>query len=365
MEQGFPPYRPENFMAPVVLLTRCIMVPIVAFLAFMAFQTMRQPANKRLVERWILALLGVLAIGCSAFKMESHQLPIAVLVVIEIYLAIAALICVVAMQGCDFRFWRQTKSVTGAVIRSSLGGVGRAGLVLVATVPFWIFAEVFFPPPSAARPPARFAECRNNMKQLWLALQAAVEADNGKWPRSIDGKLPISWRVRFLPFMDQNPLWKKYDTECSWDDRENLPIAQSRVPTFQCPANPHGSDAQQRYFTSYVMVTGPGTASPGDRDIRADDFGDGISNTAVFVEAVGLNVVWTEPRDADAQTPIGINLKGCGKTDSPGLLSSYHSSGRANMTLADGSVRTINENIDPQVLKSLTTIAGNEPPAAE
>ncbi len=79
------------------------MVPIVALLAFMAFQTMRQPANKKLVEHWSLTLLGLLAIGCSTFKIESHQQPIAVLVVIEICLAIATLICVVARNAacCD------------------------------------------------------------------------------------------------------------------------------------------------------------------------------------------------------------------------------------------------------------------------
>ena len=84
----------------------------------------------------------------------------------------------------------------------------------------------------------------------------------------------------------------------------------------------------------------------------------------MFVEAVGLNIVWTEPRDADvSRVPIGVNLKGTGKTDSPGLMSSYHqvNGGRAMMVLADGSVRFINQSIDPHALKSLTTIAGGEP----
>ena len=73
-----------------------------------------------------------------------------------------------------------------------------------------------------------------------------------------------------------------------------------------------------------------------------------------------LNVVWTEPRDFDvSREPIGVNLGGTGRTDSPGMLSSYHAYG-AHAVFADGSVRFIPETIDPQVLRALTTIASGD-----
>ena len=104
------------------------------------------------------------------------------------------------------------------------------------------------------------------------------------------------------------------------------------------------------------MVTGPGSFSAGTRSIVPHDIKDGAANTLAVVEASGLNVVWTEPRDFDvARQPVGVNLKGLGRTDSPGLMSSYHQAG-AQGAFADGSVRFINENIDPRVLKALTTI---------
>lgn len=362
MEQGFPPGRVLESMTPAVVLTHCLMVPALAVMVFIAIQSLRRPADKKLVNKWGRMLIVLVGVGLWVVLGQALRTPGPAELVFEIYLAIAVLIGVVAMQGCDFRCWRQTKTVSDAVFLSCLAGFGRVLFILAGAAIFSILpAMLFFPAPSSAREAARFPQCRNNMKQLGIAMQSAVEANNGKWPRSIDGKVPISWRVSFLPFMDSKHLRDQYDIEHAWDDAKNLPVAQTRFTALMCPANPHPSDAQQRYFTSYVMLTGPGTAAPGDRDIRADDFPDGISNTAVFVEAVGLNIVWTEARDADVtSTPIGINLKGSGKTDSPGIVSSYHNSGRANMTLADGRVATINEHIDPQVLKSLTTIAGQE-----
>lgn len=361
MEQGFPPGRMlDSTTSVAVVLTHCLMVPALAVIVFLAFQSLRRTADKKLVNKWGRTLIALVGLELWIVVRQSLRTPGQAESVFAFYLAIAVLIGVVAMQGCDFRCWKQTKTTIVAFVLSCLSGFRRVLFILAGAASFSILPAMMMPSPSSAREPARIAQCRNDMRQLGLAMQYDIEANGGKWPRSIDGKPPVSWRVHFLPYMDLESLRKRYDKAHSWDDSKNLPVAKTNVSAFICQANPYQRDDQPRYFTSFLMLTGPGSAAPGDRDIRYDDFRDGITNTAVFVEAAGLNVIWTEPRDADVtSTPIGINLKGSGKTDSPGVLSSYHT-GRSNMTLADGSVRTINEHIDPQVLKSLTTIAGQE-----
>ncbi len=119
--------------------------------------------------------------------------------------------------------------------------------------------------------------------------------------------------------------------------------------------------AQGRYFTDYAMLTGRGAFSLPNNPIRKRDVGDGLSNTLAVTEASGLNIVWTEPRDAetDSQT-IGINLAGDEHSESRGIASSRHPNG-AHVLFADGSVKLLDENIDPQVLKALPTIGGDEP----
>jgi uncharacterized protein DUF1559 len=115
-------------------------------------------------------------------------------------------------------------------------------------------------------------------------------------------------------------------------------------------------DQEGRDYTDFLLVIGPGTISANNQAVRGADVRDGLSQTAFVTEASGQLVVWTEPRDLDvSRQPIGINLKGKGKIDSPGLMSSYHSNG-AFMLMGDGKVKFVSEKIDPRVLKSLTTI---------
>ena len=360
MEQGFPP---DSMTAThAVIMTHVFMLPLIATLGFALFKTMRDPPSKQLVRNWGRALVLLLSVGTWWLMGTRLEWRSAAQTLFQIYLCIVALIGAIGMQGCDFRVWRQTKTRFDAIVCSTKAGVARIAFVLMsAAAIFAMLASLIRLNRDTVSPVTRFFNCKDNLRQLGVAMQADIKANDGKWPRSTNGTVPVSWRVGLLQYMDRNALIDAYDHARPWDDKQNLPVAQTDNSALLCPSSRSGRDHQERHLTSYVMVTGPGTIAPGDRDIREADIRDGMANTAVFVEAVGLNVVWTEPRDADvSRTPIGVNLKGQGETDSPGLMSSYHSDGRAQMVFADGNVKTINERIDPQVLKSLTTIAGGE-----
>ena len=126
------------------------------------------------------------------------------------------------------------------------------------------------------------------------------------------------------------------------------------------PVRRIGKDDFGRYFTAYAVLTGPATIFPTQKAIRFAEITDGTSHTILIGECSGLNIVWTEPRDIDVlQQKIGINLPGDRPGFSSAILSSYHSGG-AYVALADGSVRFLSENIDPNILQALTTATGGE-----
>ena len=108
------------------------------------------------------------------------------------------------------------------------------------------------------------------------------------------------------------------------------------------------------------MVYGAGTFGNKGWSGKLSDMADGTSNTLAVVEATGLNIVWTEPRDSQVSGDnLGINLTGPTPTESSALISAWHRGG-GHVLLADGSVRYLRHDIDPAVLKALTTVNGGE-----
>ena len=208
--------------------------------------------------------------------------------------------------------------------------------------------------------PSDRAECRNNLKQIGLALHNYHET-HSMFTASRISDPPISGRVHLLPYLDNERLWQEYDQEQEWDSETNLPIAETDLRTYRCPTRPTRMDVAKRYFSDYLMLTGTGAFSLPNRPSRLQTITDGSSNTLAVTEATGLKIVWTEPRDFETDSqPIGINLAGDEHSESRGIASSRHPNG-AHVLFADGTVKLLDENIDPQVLKALTTIAGGEP----
>lgn len=204
------------------------------------------------------------------------------------------------------------------------------------------------------------SQCRNNLKQFFFGASEFKDAYAGRWLMSQEGPSPMSWRVAILPFIDQSHIRQQYKDGEPWNSAANTAIARQAVAVYQCPSHIREQDAKQRYLTDYVMVSGPGTISSLTREVQDDEITDGLSYTMLFAEASGLRIVWTEPRDVDvSQTPITINQAGNDKQHSPSLTSSYHARG-SHIAMADGSVKFINNDIDPVVLQAMTTISGGE-----
>jgi len=219
--------------------------------------------------------------------------------------------------------------------------------------------------PYGLHPPqaTHWTQCRFNLVHIMRAHHDYYDTQQHfVAAREVDP--PHSWRVALLPWLDQKPLFDRYQFSGTWDSTENLPAARTPMTIYQCPSRRWYAgaeslqDDQQRYFSHYARVTG--SHASGGR-ISVQEITDGTANTVMVVEACGVNRVWTDPVDVDIDSqPIGINLPSPTRFHSPGWISSHHSGG-AHMAMVDGSVRFVSEKVDAKLLKTIVTIDGDEP----
>ncbi len=230
------------------------------------------------------------------------------------------------------------------VLVAVLGGVVVFGGILIA---------LLLPAIQAAREAARRATCINHMKQIAVAMHNYHDV-HGSFPPAYladeDGKPMHSWRVLILPYMEEQFIYEQYDFDQPWDSPHNLALADMISNVYRCPSSPSVDSAE----TSYMMIVGPDTISDGTSASRFRDITDGTANTIMLVEVDQPLSNWMEPRDLDA-TQISYEVN---DGVNPGIGSPHPTV--ANVTFCDGSVHSIDDHTDPELIKSMTTIAGGE-----
>lgn len=222
-----------------------------------------------------------------------------------------------------------------------------AVLTGIAVVMFLVFLPALSRGRGAAGA-ARRTMCRNNLKQIGLALHNYHDT-YGSFPPAFttdeQGRPLHSWRTLLLPFMEHAALYAKIDLSKPWDDPVNVAARETEMSCYRCPS----SDIAPSY-TSYLGVTGEHQCFFGNAARRLSDLKDGTSNTVMVVEVpVDKSVPWMSPDDAD---PAMIRQ----------LLrhQSLSHKGGFQGQMADGSVRFISADIKPQTLDALLTIDGSE-----
>jgi prepilin-type processing-associated H-X9-DG protein len=203
-----------------------------------------------------------------------------------------------------------------------------------------------------SRESRRDVTCRNNLKQIGLALWAYEQRYGSLPPAYVadtNGKPLHSWRTLILPFMDETAVYRTIDLDKAWDDPANSKTFRQGAIIYACPLE--WNDTTQ---TSYLAVVGPNTAWPGATGRKFSEFKD-PSSTILVVEVVNSGIQWSEPRDLYVgQMAPGINAGGTNLG-----MSSWHGP-YANAVFADGSVHTLPNELDPKTLKALLDI--NNPP---
>jgi prepilin-type processing-associated H-X9-DG protein len=228
-----------------------------------------------------------------------------------------------------------------------------ATLFAVTTVAA-VVLSIAVPAFRAGRRQSQATQCRNNLKQIALAMHNYLDVHRSFPPAYIadeSGQPMHSWRVLLLPFLEELALYKRYRFDEPWDGPNNRQLHQEVISFYGCPSDKRRS---ARTMTSYVVVLGPDTAWPGAEMLRMADFRDGTSNSILVVEHSGSDIHWMEPRDLEMSA---IDLAIGGKEGSG--ISSRHAKG-ANVALVDGSVWQLPADIDPETLRKLLTINDGE-----
>jgi prepilin-type N-terminal cleavage/methylation domain-containing protein len=200
--------------------------------------------------------------------------------------------------------------------------------LLVVTGIITILISLLLPAVMNARAAARRMSCKNNLKQIGMALHNYADAfmvfppsfcvdgpdgtDGGEW----------SLQARILPYLDQANLQNLIDFRRSYSggDAVNLTIRTMRVPMYLCPSERNDrvrtkNNDPIHYPINYAFNGGTwqvydpetrqggnGAFYPNSRT-RSSDFTDGTSNTLGFSEVKAFTPYLHDGGNAPAMIP--------------------------------------------------------------
>ena len=285
-------------------------------------------------------------------------------------------------------------------------------LVVIAIIA--ILIALLLPAVQQAREAARRSTCKNKLKQIGLALHnyhdshsifppGFVSSETGTCPRSnatgfptTSTRMGASWAVLILPFIDQAPLYNKFDTTNGlffglypMGSHARTPHTESalqllRNVAFECPSDPNS--ATENSNCNYFGVMGGGTGCTNGSTRYSFNNGifwnnsnmairrikDGTSNTFLVGETRYMplrtgssswystwasNYYWGDSATSGqypctlAGAQLAINSVDsdpakAGLWNSVTRLFGSHHVGGCHFLLVDGSVHFISENID-------------------
>jgi hypothetical protein len=200
----------------------------------------------------------------------------------------------------------------------------------------------------------------NNLHQIGMAMHM-YHHDYQHFPPPViysrDGKPLLSWRVLILPYLEEENLYKQFRFDEPWDSEHNKTLL-AKMPKVYAPV---GVPVKEPHVTYYQVFNGPNSLFESDPkrfqprlagvphpvayvfgpriQLTQGSIPDGMSNTLMVIEAAEP-VPWTKPEDIpfDPKKPL------------PQL--GPHKDG-FHALFADGAVRFLRKDLDPQTLRRL------------
>ena len=295
-------------------------------------------------------------------------------------------------------------------------------LVVIAIIA--VLIALLLPAVQQAREAARRSQCRNNLKQLGIAMHNYHDVHR-TFPygfREIGGTGAAeitrrdTWFQAILPFIDQANLYTAYIQ--GHQDRQAAggyngthstythhtysiapQVASTVVSTAVCPSDPNSPGNNSGFHGNYVACTGMGQTRGGGllgmfyhvSKTQMADVTDGTSNTLMLAEALvrapsggafgepgayWRGGAWGEFGFTALETPNNLlmpdQIYACQTEDNPkapcvpnggGAAYSYarsHHTGGVTVGMADGSVRFVSDSINRDTWQSLSTRARGE-----
>ncbi|MFO0428411.1 MAG: DUF1559 domain-containing protein [Planctomyces sp.] len=274
-------------------------------------------------------------------------------------------------------------------------------LVVIAIIA--VLVSLLLPAVQQAREAARRTQCKNNLKQMGLALHNYHDAFS-TFPPAYIGSMVLDteqeqqghgWGTFLLPYLDQVNVYNRVnpnginglpDDDGIWEVRGGPTQGEDTVlSVYLCPSastvgpKSEGITATWKngFATShYAASQGPEIPDDGDeqglfgygggglpRAQKIRDVTDGTSNTLAFGEKAYVTIdggngkrdwpVWVGPIGEDEQVTFKSEAGDVMNTtvDDDSAFSQHE--GGVQFTMADGSVRFISENLDTTVYFNL------------
>ena len=152
--------------------------------------------------------------------------------------------------------------------------------LLVVTAIITVLIALLLPAVQQARESARRAQCKNNLKQIGLALHNYESSHSCLPPGRVGFPMTFSSLAAILPYVDGGNLYNLIDFNKAPTYVEppvapysqNVVAAMTKIPMYLCPSDFGSVEGNSYASTNYVACTGSG-ASVAARYIRK---GDGV-----------------------------------------------------------------------------------------
>lgn len=281
-------------------------------------------------------------------------------------------------------------------------------LVVIAIIA--VLVALLLPAVQYAREAARRTQCRNNLRQMGIALlnyeglhrtfppSSTSQIDFGVWSANPTAYHLHSWATFLLPYLDQGVLYGTINFNVSAVAPANINQAATKLNVYRCPSFSGSDFSQSPQYTALspnfairnyaamgattvgrLWQNADGVICP-RCSTRVRDVKDGMSNTIVIVETREPNAaVWIDGGTAavvarrymESNSPSfagpenSLNYKPYFVANGQGIdaqfgPSSTHVGGALHL-FGDGSVQFISQNINISVYDALTTYDGGEP----